>query len=319
MPYDFSYGTSSSMQNTSKVVTNEAQIPEGYRLNKRGKLVSIARSEGGKKAAETKKKKAEEERYNNFVQKKRTQRQINLAEQNAKTTESIKELSEKALTSGKARVENLISERKIVETEKEKKLLDEVSSKAGQSQARLMQRQQQLQADKLRPDLADAENDRRSRAAGQAQSRQLQEIEAKKENVRTEPIRRDHVQNQIINAGRRAAKRTAAGKIAYKPTKEGMMESGAYAEVEIPTREQIEKFRREDSTSSRTTEQSPKTNPNGDGKTSNKAKWGKRAGFMGVGMAVLGAAGLAVNSLMINDKGRMNNAQMYGQQPYSQY
>lgn len=56
-----------------------------------------------------------------------------------------------------------------------------------------------------------------------------------------------------------------------------------------------------------------------DGKTSNKAKWGKRAGFMGVGMAVLGAAGLAVNSLMINDKGRLNNAQMYGQQPYSQY
>ena len=57
----------------------------------------------------------------------------------------------------------------------------------------------------------------------------------------------------------------------------------------------------------------------GDKKTSNKAKWGKRAGYMGVGMAVLGAAGLAVNSLMINDKGRMNNAQMYGQQPYSQY
>ena len=59
--------------------------------------------------------------------------------------------------------------------------------------------------------------------------------------------------------------------------------------------------------------------PNSDKKPSNKAKWGKRAGFMGVSMAVLGAAGLAVNTLMINDKGRMNNAQMYGQQPYSQY
>ena len=70
--------------------------------------------------------------------------------------------------------------------------------------------------------------------------------------------------------------------------------------------------------SSQVTEQKPKTNPDSDGKTSNKGKWAKR-GFIGVGMATLTAAGLAVNSLMINDKGRMNNAQMYGQQPYSQY
>ena len=44
-------------------------------------------------------------------------------------------------------------------------------------------------------------------------------------------------------------------------------------------------------------------------------KWGKA----GVGMAIIAGVGAAVTSLMLNNKGRINSSQMYGQQPYSQY
>ena len=66
------------------------------------------------------------------------------------------------------------------------------------------------------------------------------------------------------------------------------------------------------------TQNADKSGGNKESPPSKRSRW-KKAGYIGVGMAVLGAAGLAVNSLMINDKGRLNNAQMYGQQPYSQY